>query len=79
MITMRQTLLGLLATTAVSGVDIGVSSQGGNVTGGFHYGLLHEVRDKLPSDGRARCEVSNLTDKICRTLTTLAMAASMPS
>ncbi|KAH8157393.1 hypothetical protein CIB48_g10846, partial [Xylaria polymorpha] len=48
---MRQTLLGLLATTAVSGVDIGVSSQGGNVTGGFHYGLLHEDIDNSGDGG----------------------------
>lgn len=46
MATMKHALLGLLAAAVVSAINISVSSSGGNVTGGFHYGLLHEVRDK---------------------------------
>jgi len=41
---MMKTLVGLLAATAVAAVDISVGSKGGNSTGGFHYGFLHEVR-----------------------------------
>lgn len=41
---MKQVLIGLLAVTTTSAVDISVSSKG-NITGGFHYGLLHEVGD----------------------------------
>ncbi|KAI0421854.1 alpha-N-arabinofuranosidase A [Xylaria grammica] len=48
---MKQALLGLLATTAVSAVNINVSSKGGNVTGGFHYGLLHEDIDNSGDGG----------------------------
>ncbi|KAI8950634.1 alpha-N-arabinofuranosidase A [Xylaria longipes] len=48
---MKQALLGLLATTAVLAADIGVSSKGGNVTGGFHYGLLHEDIDNSGDGG----------------------------
>ncbi|GAW27044.1 putative alpha-n-arabinofuranosidase a protein [Rosellinia necatrix] len=48
---MKQALLGLLAATAVSAVTIGVSSKGGNATGGFHYGLLHEDIDNSGDGG----------------------------
>ncbi|KAI0854714.1 alpha-N-arabinofuranosidase A [Xylaria cubensis] len=51
MIIMKQTLLGLLATTVVSAINIGVSSKGGNVTGGFHYGFLHEDIDNSGDGG----------------------------
>ncbi|KAI0466197.1 alpha-N-arabinofuranosidase A [Xylaria cf. heliscus] len=51
MIIMKQVLLALLATTAVSAVDIGVGSEGGNVTGGFHYGFLHEDIDNSGDGG----------------------------
>ncbi|TRX91476.1 hypothetical protein FHL15_007700 [Xylaria flabelliformis] len=48
---MKRVLLGLLATTAASAIDIGVSSKGGNVTGGFHYGFLHEDIDNSGDGG----------------------------
>ncbi|KAI1357667.1 alpha-N-arabinofuranosidase A [Xylaria arbuscula] len=47
---MKQVLLGLLAATTASAVDISVSSKG-NVTGGFHYGLLHEDIDNSGDGG----------------------------
>ncbi|KAI3324893.1 glycoside hydrolase family 51 protein [Xylariaceae sp. AK1471] len=47
----KQTLLFLLATTAAAAVSIGVSSHGGNATGGFHYGLLHEDIDNSGDGG----------------------------
>ncbi|KAI0449085.1 alpha-N-arabinofuranosidase A [Xylaria acuta] len=50
-IIMKQALLSLLAATAVSAVNIGVSSKGGNVTGGFHYGFLHEDIDNSGDGG----------------------------
>ncbi|KAI1737781.1 alpha-N-arabinofuranosidase A [Xylaria scruposa] len=50
MITMKQMLLGLLATTVASAIDIGVGSKG-NVTGGFHYGFLHEDIDNSGDGG----------------------------
>ncbi|KAI1173599.1 alpha-N-arabinofuranosidase A [Nemania sp. FL0916] len=39
---MKHIFLGLLAATVASAINISVSSKGGNSTGGFHYGLLHE-------------------------------------
>ncbi|KAI0529778.1 alpha-N-arabinofuranosidase A [Xylaria digitata] len=48
---MRRALFGLLVTTAVSAVGIHVDSKGGNVTGGFHYGLLHEDIDNSGDGG----------------------------
>ncbi|KAI1746770.1 alpha-N-arabinofuranosidase A [Xylaria castorea] len=48
---MKQVLLGLLATTVASAINIGVGSKGGNVTGGFHYGLLHEDIDNSGDGG----------------------------
>ncbi|KAI0108860.1 alpha-N-arabinofuranosidase A [Nemania sp. FL0031] len=48
---MKRVLLGLLATTVVSAININVSSKGGNATGGFHYGLLHEDIDNSGDGG----------------------------
>ncbi|KAI0396451.1 alpha-N-arabinofuranosidase A [Xylariaceae sp. FL0594] len=48
---MIRTLAGLLAATAVAAIDISVSSKGGNSTGGFHYGLLHEDIDNSGDGG----------------------------
>ncbi|KAI0876971.1 alpha-N-arabinofuranosidase A [Hypoxylon argillaceum] len=51
MATMKHALLGLLAAAVVSAINISVSSSGGNVTGGFHYGLLHEDIDNSGDGG----------------------------
>ncbi|KAI0402877.1 alpha-N-arabinofuranosidase A [Xylaria palmicola] len=49
---MKRALISLLAaTTAVSAIKIGVSSKGGNATGGLHYGLLHEDIDNSGDGG----------------------------
>lgn len=47
MMILKRTLIGLLTATAVSAIDISVRSEGGNSTGGFRYGLLHEVRNEI--------------------------------
>ncbi|KAJ8120066.1 hypothetical protein ONZ43_g3134 [Nemania bipapillata] len=44
-------LFGLLAATAASAIHISIDSKGGNVTGGFHYGLLHEDIDNSGDGG----------------------------
>lgn len=48
---MKQALLSVLAISAVSALDITVRSEGGNVTGGIHYGLLHEDIDNSGDGG----------------------------
>ncbi|KAI0428924.1 alpha-N-arabinofuranosidase A [Xylaria sp. FL1042] len=48
---MKQALFGFLAAATASAVNIGISSKGGNVTGGFHYGLLHEDIDNSGDGG----------------------------
>lgn len=48
---MKQAFLALFAAAVASAVNISVGSRGGNITGGFHYGFLHEVRSFPGMDG----------------------------
>ncbi|KAI1159994.1 alpha-N-arabinofuranosidase A [Nemania serpens] len=48
---MKQAFLALFAAAVASALSISVSSRGGNVTGGFHYGLLHEDIDNSGDGG----------------------------
>lgn len=47
MVSFKTALVAALQIVAVTAVDITVESSGGNYTGGYHYGFLHEVPNLL--------------------------------